>query len=308
MDSYLLEIDSSQRDVDTHPNTNDYTIELNRPLYGVSDIKLVSGYIPFSQYTIDSHNSNLYYDSVLINLTTRNYTNGDDFASNVQSDIRAGATGASGMTVVFDSTTDSLTFSNASSFVLNFTINSPAYTMGFVTGSYSGTVITSNAIDLDGPNALILSLGSDARVPIENDISQLNYTQYMGRILKSSGNFIGRDDPVEHKFNRGSETSITSLNIKFYSQNFGQTIPYDFKLRNHVLKFEIKCSLDKFIVTKENENVKRMFELPPEIKLPSFTEGYRVMSDKRVLVYGGAAIVLILIVMILASFKTKSIS
>jgi len=307
MDSYLLEIDSSQRDVAAHPNTNDYTIELNRPLYGVSDIKLVSGNIPFSQYTIDSHNSNLQYDTVSINLAKRNYTTGTDFASNVQAEIRAAVSAASGMTVVFATSTDTLTFSNTSSFGLNFTTNSPAYTMGFVKGLYSGTKIVSNPIDLAGPGAIILSMGSDARVPIENDISQLNYTQYLGRILKSSGNYIGRDDPIEHNFNRGSETSITSLNIKFYSQNFGQTLPYDFKLRNHVLKFEIKCSLDKFIVTKENENVKRMFELPPEINLPSFEEGYRILGDKRVMVYGGAAIVLILIVMILASFKTKTI-
>ena len=41
MKVHQLTIDSGQRDASLYPNPNDYTVELEKPIYNVSNIKLV---------------------------------------------------------------------------------------------------------------------------------------------------------------------------------------------------------------------------------------------------------------------------
>ena len=60
-EQYLLEVDSSQRDVVKYPNPNDYKVEINRPMYNISQVKLISARIPLSQWTVDEYNSNVTY-------------------------------------------------------------------------------------------------------------------------------------------------------------------------------------------------------------------------------------------------------
>ena len=50
MKVHNLSIDSSQRNTALHPNPNDYTVTLDDAIYDVSQIKLVSGRIPTSQF------------------------------------------------------------------------------------------------------------------------------------------------------------------------------------------------------------------------------------------------------------------
>ena len=60
-ETYLLEIDSSQRDVALYPNSNTYSVTINRPIYNVSKIKLIAARIPLPQWTIDAHNDTFTY-------------------------------------------------------------------------------------------------------------------------------------------------------------------------------------------------------------------------------------------------------
>ena len=91
-ETYLLEIDSSQRDTVLYPNANDYMITVNRPMYNINQIKLISARIPLPQLTIDEFNNkitiNMEYDpgpptvvTSVVTLTKRDYLTGTALAT-----------------------------------------------------------------------------------------------------------------------------------------------------------------------------------------------------------------------------------
>lgn len=61
MKVHQLTIDSGQRDASLFPNPNDYTVELEKPIYNVSNIKLVGARIPTPQLLINYTNGQLAY-------------------------------------------------------------------------------------------------------------------------------------------------------------------------------------------------------------------------------------------------------
>jgi hypothetical protein len=61
MKVHNLTIDSGQRDPALYPNPNDYTVELEKPIYNVSNIKLVSARIPTPQLLINDTNGRIAY-------------------------------------------------------------------------------------------------------------------------------------------------------------------------------------------------------------------------------------------------------
>jgi hypothetical protein len=100
-------------------------------------------------------------------------------------------------------------------------------------------------------------------------VTQPLKTTYMGRILTSgkTGNMLkynGRDDPVDHRFYKGTEKSIDRLRVNFYYNNGSKLIPYDFGNRNHILKLEFTCSLDKMNTLEKKFTPT---ELPPPIEI-----------------------------------------
>lgn len=301
--SYLVEIDSSQRDVTEYPDPNNYVIKFNRPLYNISKISLVSIFLPLSQYTINTGNNTLKYDSIVVPLTKRDYSNGTELAANIQTDIRDGVPAASAMTVTFDPEVSRLTFSNTTSFSLTFDSRSPASVLGAaVPGLYEGTSITLSRIDLHGPGSLILSIDDN----VQNEVFQEDYFSYFGRIFTGGGSayrVLDKQDIsiIENTFPRGTEPSMDSMHIRFRWMNFDEVFDYDFEMRNHVLKFKITCDLDKFIAGKSVES-NETFSLPTALTLPEF-ENYRFVNNQKIMVYGGATIVLVLIILILSSVK-----
>tara|TARA_B100000405_G_scaffold302924_1_gene267762 strand:- start:642 stop:1712 length:1071 start_codon:yes stop_codon:yes gene_type:complete len=70
MSVHQLTIDSGQRDPSLYPNPNDYTVELEKPIYNVSNIKLVSARIPTPQLLINDTNGRLTYEVQIRNQTT----------------------------------------------------------------------------------------------------------------------------------------------------------------------------------------------------------------------------------------------
>ena len=207
------------------------------------------------------------------------------------------------MTVTYDSGTNTFEFDGgATEFDLMFSNNSPASVFGFVPGTYSSSSfkITSSGVDIFGAQFLYMSILPNNRDHLKSEI----YTQdpgYVGTILRRNNpTHIDMDEAVQYKFPRGKEPVIKSLRIQFWVDNFGVLSPYDFKLQNHTLKFEIKCNLDKLNVEPV---VRKSLELPQALKLHEFAPKY----NKTVLVYGGAGVVLCIIVLILTSFKTVSL-
>jgi hypothetical protein len=300
--NYILDIDSSERDPQQFPNPNDYVIKPNRRMYNVTNIKLISARIPTTQLLINEGNKqfDITTDSNnTIVLQEGTWSNGFNLASNLQDQLVNFDGLSNNLNVNYESNTQSFTFtnSNTTSFSFNFyggsngyatstSVGTPAEVLGFSHSNISstGNVLVSNIIDLNGPNSIIIALSSGssnfhkqlyidgAEFSIgsnsyDSPVSQPLATCYTGRILTEGlGQIIdysGRDDPIDYRFYKGPEKSISKLRVQFYYNNGTKLIPYDFGNRNHILKFEITCSLDKFVDLPKNV---KPTALPPPIE------------------------------------------
>ena len=246
---YILDVDSSERDSNLYPNPNDYVVTLNTPLYNVTNISLISARIPTSQLLVNSGNKVITLDGVDYTLDEKNYSN----AAVLASDLEQKFAGSNVTSVTYSSNTNTLTFSNvgtSNNFSFDFGENSPSGILGFNGNTVSSTSGTLSAgfTDLAGPSNLIMKLSCNGN-DLDKDVFW-NDVIYTGRILTSNvlGDYIdynGHDDPVVHYFHKGPEKSVTRMRVRFYYNNKTTLIPYDFRMADHVLKFKIKCSLDK---------------------------------------------------------------
>ena len=314
MEKYLLTVDSAERDTAEYPESNDYTVILNRQLYNVTKIELVSARVPLSQYLVDVHNNIVIVDNVEYPITPGNYVMGDHLAAQLKTDLSSSVIN----NVQFNDDTQKLEINATTQFDLSFGVtNSLAEVMGFdhaivYTSSPSGDLESAGVVNLCGPNSLLLSIKGDSDDYIKKSVyldtphEALNF--YGTLLAREEGcpTFINYDNSVDRvceTFTESPLKSLSKMSVNFLFNNFDSVIPYDFKLRNHVLKFEITCSLDKLNVTKENENVKKMIELPPKLELERFRDEYRPWGDKQMLMYGGAILIFIVVVLIISSFK-----
>lgn len=283
MKVYNLSIDSSQRGVnviasnsyydtngtyviDEYSNTlssqNNYVIHLENPIYDVTEIKLVSARIPTPQLTVCATNNTFSVDGVDIALDATNYSSGTDLANDLQLKFTPPTSNVD--SVIYDSDTNGIIFSNNSPGDNNFTfefhtgtngfnkessqVTTPYQLLGFSYDDYTSVsnVLVSGAINLYGPNSLVLKLtaGSD-------EFGQSVYTStpfYTGHILLDGSDFInfnGTDDTLTHRFHSGPQKYIRDIKIEFFYMSNGRLIPYDFMNQDHILKFEITCSTDK---------------------------------------------------------------
>ena len=311
MENYLITIDSSQRDTSLYPNSQNYIIQFNKPLYNIESIKLITARIPLSQYTIDHHNNVFVIDNVEHYLTNGDYTTGGDLAAQIQHDIHGSAI----HNVVYDNSTQKLTLSGPHDFVCNFSNkNTPALVMGFDHTEYtsvSNELVAPGIINIDITPNIILSLTGNSDDYIRSELYNVIKSEpngFYGVIVNNEDNNnkiinYSSTDKITREFHDGALPFMDQLNIRFFINNFSETFPYDFKLKNHTIKLEIRASMDKRIVTKENDDVEKMTELPPKLELDRFKDQYRPLGDKRVIVYGGAVLVFLIFVMLLSSFN-----
>lgn len=282
MKVHTLSIDSSQRGinvipsnvyqnsdglyiVDEYSNTysspNNYVITLENPIYDVSEIKLISARIPTPQLLVCASNKTFRVDANVFTLNETNYSNGYVLAEDLETILAPPESNVS--LVVYDEDTNSINFSNvgtSNAFTFKFydgvngftdtssTMTTPHQILGFGSDEYESTngELISGAINLNGPNSLILKLtaGSD-------EFTQSVYTStpfYTGHILLDGTEFInfsGADDHLIHHFHSGPQKMIKHLKIEFFYMSHGRLIPYDFRNQDHVLKFEITGSTDK---------------------------------------------------------------
>ena len=259
MKVHSLSIDSSQRlDLESHPNN--YVIQLENAIYDVSEIKLISARIPTPQLTICSTNNTFSVSGQTVSLSNSDYPTGDDLAIELQNQLVSSSSIID--LVSFDTDTKRFTFSNTNSeeFTLEFNndenifldeysrVTTPHQVLGFSSNIYNSTggIITSGAINLSGPNSIILrvSAGSD-------EFTQSIYTSipfYTGHILLDGSdfvNFIGNDDHLIHYFHSGPIKIIRELKFEFFYMSHCKLIPYDFMNQYHILKFDITCSTNK---------------------------------------------------------------
>ena len=287
MKVHTLNIDSSERDTSVYAYANSYVVNLDNPIYDISNIKLVSARIPTPQLMTCATNKTFKVDGVSITLNETNYSNGYVLATDLDIELAPANTHID--SVIFDEETDSLVFSNTHASGGNFTLQfysgtngyssnaspltTPHQLMGFSSKDFTSTgkVLRSGAINLDGPNSLILKLttGSD-------EFTQTVYTStpfYTGHILldgTDSINFNGADDKLVHHFHSGAQKMIKDVKIEFFYMSHGRLIPYDFRNQDHILKFEISGTTDKLenLPKVPIEEPKKVEKEEPIISIP----------------------------------------
>ena len=287
MKVHTLNIDSSERNTSVYAYANSYVVTLDNPIYDISNITLVSARIPTPQLMTSATNKTFSVDGVNITLNETNYSNGYVLAEDL--DIELAPSNTHVDSVIFDEETDSLVFSNTHSSGANFTLQfydgtngyssnsshftTPHQVLGFSSGNHSSVTdsIKSGAININGPNSLVLKLttGSD-------EFTQSVYTStpfYTGHILLNGSNFInfnGADDMLVHNFHTGSQKMIQDVKVEFFYMSHGRLIPYDFRNQDHILKFEITGSTDKLenLPKVSIEEPKKVEKKEPIISIP----------------------------------------
>ena len=291
MKVHTLNIDSSERDTSVYAYANSYVVNLDNPIYDISNIKLVSARIPTPQLMTCATNKTFKVDGVSITLNETNYSNGYVLATDLDIELAPANTHID--SVIFDEETDSLVFSNTHASGGNFTLQfysgtngylsnaspltTPHQLMGFSSKDFTSTgkVLRSGAINLDGPNSLILKLttGSD-------EFTQTVYTStpfYTGHILLDGTDFVnfsGTDDKLVHHFHSGAQKMIKDVKIEFFYMSHGRLIPYDFRNQDHILKFEISGSTDKLenLPKVPIEEPKKVEKEEPIISIPEIVK------------------------------------
>ena len=291
MKVHTLNIDSSERDTSVYAYANSYVVNLDNPIYDISNIKLVSARIPTPQLMTCATNKTFKVDGVSITLNETNYSNGYVLATDLDIELAPANTHID--SVIFDEETDSLVFSNTHASGGNFTLQfysgtngylsnaspltTPHQLMGFSSKDFTSTgkVLRSGAINLDGPNSLILKLttGSD-------EFTQTVYTStpfYTGHILLDGTDFVnfsGTDDKLVHHFHSGAQKMIKDVKIEFFYMSHGRLIPYDFRNQDHILKFEISGTTDKLenLPKVPIEEPKKVEKEEPIISIPEIVK------------------------------------
>jgi len=290
MKVHTLDIDSGERDTNVYAHANNYVVTLKEPIYDVTKVTLVSARIPTPQLTICSTNKTFsIYDSgapddtIEVTLDETNYTSGATLASDLDTKMQPPLTCID--SVVFDSDTNALTFSNTESsnifsfeffdgtngYLSNVALTTPHQVLGFSSKNPTAAdSVVSGAINLQGPNSLILRLtaGSDELTKTIYSVTPF----YTGHILLNGSDFINyhhADDPLTHEFYKGPQKFIRDIKIEFFYTSHGRLIPYDFRNQDHILKFEITGSTDKLegLPKVSSEVVNKV--LPPPISIPT---------------------------------------
>lgn len=264
MKVYTLDVDSSQRDPSVHAYANNYVIALENPVYDVERLELVSARVPLSRHLVDDTNKTFTVDGVDVSLPVQAYANAVVLAETLQTVLAPPTSNVD--TVSYVELTDSLYFSNAagtSGFAFEFgtgtngfesnvtDLVTPHQVLGFPATDVSSNVsyeLSSGSVDLSGPTALYVRLSTGSHEFTKGVYSGTPF--YTGK-MHAQGvgaeyiDFTSADDPIVHEFHSGPQKVMDSLRVEFFYMSQGRLVPYDFRNRNHSLKFKLTCSTDR---------------------------------------------------------------
>ena len=285
---HTIDIDSGERDASLYPNPNDYVVSLENPIYGISQIKLGSARIPTPQLLICENNNSFQFrathqggveTTLGTSISVGNYT-GDTFAALFQSiggynfnisydasknkfmmgqPTAPNGTNLQFLRFLFKTGQNGYDDSSSEHTTPHQIFGLPAQDIQMIGGDFG-------AANFNGPNSLVIRISSGSEELNQTLPTSGQTPYYTGHILLPGGkpfvNVSGRDDKVTHDFHSGTLKSIRDLRIQFFTMSHGRLIPYDFRNQDHILKFEITCSTDKF------EPLSKKFEMLSK-KLPA---------------------------------------
>lgn len=271
MKVHPLTIESGQRDATVYPNPNDYVVSLEKPIYDVSQIKLVSARIPTPQLLICGTNQAFDFEVIYSSLPAQT------FGITYSQGNYDGASLAAGFTSVGNINFNMTYDASKNRFAMGTPTHNDGHAIsqikflfksgprGFDDTSATQTTMHQilglpaldvampgsdfGAANFDGPNALVLRLSSGSEQLSQTLPTAGQTPYYTGHILLPGGsdfvNVNGADDTLTHDFHSGPLKTIRDLRVEFFYMSHGRLIPYDFRNQDHVLKFEVSCSTDK---------------------------------------------------------------
>ena len=268
---YDLIIDSRDRNIDTHPNPNDYDLDLEKHFHNIISLELISAEIPNTEYIINNDNNLLHFEetggtTIIATIPIGNYTL-STLSNQIQTQMNS--VGSSTYTVV-STTTNRISITSdltGGSGIFNldffggqrrtghsghpenkFKEGSIGEIIGFNPEQLTGSnnYVSSNKIVLDGDRQVFLSIeGIDnvntIETPETNKFVLLTLTSNKGEItyIKNNKNNPDWEHPLDNEFVFFSHTPINlrKLKIKFYKIN---NKLYNFNGIEHSLHFRIK--------------------------------------------------------------------
>lgn len=265
MKVYTLDVDSSQRDPSVHAYANSYVIALENPVYDVERIELVSARVPLSRHLIDDTNKTFTVDGVDVSLPVQAYANAVVLAETLQTVLAPPTSNVD--TVSYVELTDSLYFANTGASSGHFTFEfgtgtngfesnvtdrtTPHQVLGFAATDVSSNVnyeLSSGSVDLSGPAALYVRLSVGSHEFTKDVYAGTPF--YTGKMHVQGVDaeyidFTSADDPIVHEFHSGPQKVMDTLRVDFFYMSQGRLVPYDFRNREHSLKFKLVCSTDR---------------------------------------------------------------
>lgn len=242
-------LDSRDRNHNLYPNTNNYSIKLDRTIRNVISVELLQATLPNSEYLINDSNNTIHFQEIIgTTLTAQipigNYTIESIIATQLQNAMNHPSNGASSTyNVTFDTLIQRFTISSdrtggSGIFILKFSeiSSSIASVIGFsnIDLSNSGTYTTQNTPNLIPDRSIYMNISANTKDSFDNiEGIQKNFDKFIQLSLTSDfGQYtfwinpkpsslldsnIDKDNNYKLIFN--PPISIEKLNIEFKKYN-----------------------------------------------------------------------------------------
>jgi len=327
---YLLVADSSFKVPGGTPN--DFVIDLDRPIYMLESITLLSAKIRLTQNILNTTMNTILLSFDIDGYTptglTTDLTVGNLTGAEIAADITSRLLLLTPVTFrqyydidvffndnekVFYATNKLYDATRAVPGNFKFTIKlGLANIMGWelenqsVDGSYTGK----RRSILEGPDVLYVRLSDPNTDIVFNDNLPFQRSlNYSGVLLTTTDSDIivqnEKDDPLAVCLYKGKYPELASLRIQILQHTGGGNFePYDFRGRDNIFKFSIKCSLDKLntlVDQSKDISVDELYKLPAPVELEYLDYSKRV-NRRHYYPYAGMAV----LIMVIFIFTTRS--
>ncbi len=342
---YYVNIDSSLRDRSVWPNADEYKLDFDETIYGISKIKVNYATIPNSEYLLNQDNR--YLDFKIDGVTyTATMGDSDDFEGtdgrgglnptplSYATELLVKTTAAYGSNVFtsidYDGATEKYVYNPVASLpggTLEFlfasgdnTAQSAARMMGFhddldVSYSVATSFRSPGLIQLNGVREvqLVLSSGGDkfTQVTSPSNTNQFNVTGRFPMEVEQGVFYTygdgggGTTFPIEYTFYEGDYFALNELKIEFYKTRNGNFQRVNFNGVNHIMQLEITAFTDRMMINKSYAFDKRL-GLPKPVDNPLGEPVKRFDKNQRLIVYVTAGVLIVGLLLILLKSPKQS--
>ena len=266
MNTYIFDVDSKDRNTNLWPNSNNYSISLSRSVYNVDRIRLMAANIDL-HHSVVTDNSTFTVQigsasPTIYTLPSGNYSLAG--LAKAFDDILSGSPNS--IQVTYSEPTTIIFTAPAATYRITPTGGNLLTVLGLTDDyfEFTGTDPFYLSTVVQSPKSIIFRFFRDDTDLMAQPIYTFDGFAYSARMTTvNSIKYTHSDDPIEIFFNKGSIPYMSNFKVEIYNGDTLET--YSFGNRNHFLKFEITCSLDKNVTMNEEKIVPFFKELPEPI-------------------------------------------